>query len=84
MGYEVVEFYAPYLDWTTETAKDVRKRMDDVGLKCHSTHNSGPSFTEDGLKKAIELNQILGSNTSSWPARRAPRASIRGRASRSN
>jgi sugar phosphate isomerase/epimerase len=61
MGYEVVEFYAPYLNWTTETAKDVRKRLDDLGVKCHSTHNSGPSFTEDGLKKAIELNQIIGS-----------------------
>src|SRR3954447_9507021 len=61
MGYEVVEFFAPYLSWTTETAKDLRKRMDDVGLKCHSTHNNGPSFTDDGLKKAIELNQILGS-----------------------
>ena len=61
MGYEVVEFYAPYLDWTTDVAKDTRKRMDDVGLKCHSTHNNGPSFTDDGLKKAIELNQILGS-----------------------
>ena len=35
--------------------------MDDVGLKCHSTHNNGPSFTDDGLKKAIELNQIIGS-----------------------
>jgi sugar phosphate isomerase/epimerase len=61
MGYEVVEFYAPYLSWTTDVAKDVRKRMDDVGLKCHSTHNGGPSFTDDGLKKAIEINQILGS-----------------------
>jgi sugar phosphate isomerase/epimerase len=30
-------------------------------LKCHSTHNGGPSFTPDGLKKAIELNQIIGS-----------------------
>src|SRR5438093_1687979 len=49
MGYEVVEFYAPYLNWTPETAKDVRKRLDDVGLKCHSTHNNGPSFTDDGL-----------------------------------
>jgi len=56
-----VEFYAPYLNWTTDMARDVRKRMDDVGLKCHSTHNNGPSFTDDGLKKAIELNQILGS-----------------------
>src|SRR3954451_5706959 len=61
MGYEVVEFYAPYLNWTTDMARDVRKRMDDVGLKCRSTHNNGPSFTPEGLKKAIELNQILGS-----------------------
>src|SRR3954469_8331788 len=61
MGYQVVEFYAPYLDWTPETAKDVRKVLDDSGLKCHSTHNNGPSFTPDGLKKAIELNQIIGS-----------------------
>jgi sugar phosphate isomerase/epimerase len=61
MGYEVVEFYAPYLDWTPETAKQVRAVLDDNGLKCHSTHNNGPSFTPDGLKKAIALNQIIGS-----------------------
>ena len=61
MGYQVVEFYAPYLQWTPETAKGVRKVMDDSGLKCPSTHNSGPSFTPDGMKKAIELNQIIGS-----------------------
>jgi sugar phosphate isomerase/epimerase len=63
MGYQVVEFYAPYLDWTTDTATRVRQVMDDTGLVCHSTHNNGPSFTPDGLKKAIELNQILGSRT---------------------
>ena len=61
MGYQVVEFYAPYLDWTPDTAKSVRKALDDSGLRCHSTHNNGPSFTPDGLKKAIELNQIIGS-----------------------
>jgi sugar phosphate isomerase/epimerase len=61
MGYQVVEFYAPYLDWTPETAKNVRRVLDDTGLVCHSTHNNGPSFTADGLKKAIELNQIIGS-----------------------
>ncbi|MEP6914756.1 MAG: sugar phosphate isomerase/epimerase [Acidobacteriota bacterium] len=61
MGYQVVEFYAPYLEWTPETAKGVRKVLDDSGLKCNSTHNNGPSFTADGLKKAIELNQIIGS-----------------------
>jgi sugar phosphate isomerase/epimerase len=61
MGYQVVEFYAPYLDWTPDTAKSVRKVLDDTGLTCHSTHNNGPSFTPDGMKKAIELNRIIGS-----------------------
>ncbi|HEY2431488.1 MAG TPA: sugar phosphate isomerase/epimerase [Vicinamibacterales bacterium] len=61
MGYTIVEFYAPYLDWTPDKAKDVRRVLDDSGLVCHSTHNNGPSFTADGLKKAIELNQIIGS-----------------------
>src|SRR5262249_59402309 len=56
------EFYAPYLDWTPDTAKSVRQVLDDSGLTCHSTHNNGPSFTPDGLKKAIELNQIIGSH----------------------
>lgn len=61
MGYKVVEFYSPYFDWTPEQAKNVRKLLDDLGLQCRSTHNGGPSFTADGLKKAIELNQIIGS-----------------------
>ena len=61
IGYEVVEFYAPYYSWTTQTATDVRKLMDDLGIKCPSTHNSGQALSPEGLPKAIELNQILGS-----------------------
>jgi sugar phosphate isomerase/epimerase len=61
MGYQVVEFYSPYLDWTPDTARSVRRVMDDTGLECRSTHNNDPSFTPDGMKKAIELNQIIGS-----------------------
>jgi len=61
MGYEVVEFYSPYYDWSMPYAKDVRTQMDDLGLRCYSTHNSIKSFTPgDGMGKAIELNQILG------------------------
>jgi sugar phosphate isomerase/epimerase len=60
-GYQVVEFFAPYFDWTPVVARDVRKRLDDLGIACHSTHNNTPSFTADGLQKAIELNQIIGS-----------------------
>jgi sugar phosphate isomerase/epimerase len=61
MGYEVVEFYAPYFDWTTNQAKEMRKLMDEIGIRCNSTHNGQPSFTANGLPKAIELNTILGS-----------------------
>jgi sugar phosphate isomerase/epimerase len=60
MGYEVVEFFSPYYSWTTEYAQDVRKLLDDLGIRCNSTHNGANAFTEDGLKKAIELNHILG------------------------
>lgn len=61
MGYECVEFFAPYTNWTTDHAKEVRKQMDDLNIKCHSTHNSPTSFEGDGLAKAMELNHILGS-----------------------
>jgi len=60
MGYQVVEFYAPYYDWTPEYAKEVRKLLDDLGVRCNSTHNGAATLTAAGLPKAIELNQILG------------------------
>ena len=61
MGYQVVEFYSPYYDWTTDQAKDVRKLLDDLGIKCLSTHNSAQAISADGMAKAMELNQIIGS-----------------------
>ncbi len=60
MGYECVEFFAPYYEWTTDYAKQVRKQLDDLGLKCYSTHNGKTSFTSTGLGKAIDLNKVLG------------------------
>jgi sugar phosphate isomerase/epimerase len=63
MGYEAVEFYSPYLSWTPEYAKEVRKLLDDLNVKCYSTHNGRNGLEGDGLKKAIELNQIIGSRT---------------------
>ena len=60
MGYECVEFYAPYYDWTVDNAKQVREELDALGVRCYSTHNSSQSFTPDGIGKAIELNQALG------------------------
>ena len=61
MGYEGVEFYAPYFDWTPGYAKQVRKVLDDSGIRCFSTHNGAKSFTAENLPHAIEINQIIGS-----------------------
>jgi len=60
MGYEVVEFFSPYYQWTPDYAKEVRKLLDDLKIRCLSTHNGANAFTPEGLQKAIELNQILG------------------------
>jgi sugar phosphate isomerase/epimerase len=57
-GYQVVEFYSPYFDWTFPYAKEVRAQLDDLGLRCYSTHNGFQSFEK--LGRAVELNQILG------------------------
>lgn len=63
IGYEAVEFYAPYFEWSSAYARDVRRIMDDLGLRCLSTHNHIESFTPgDGLKKAIELNTAIGAH----------------------
>jgi sugar phosphate isomerase/epimerase len=60
MGYEAVEFFADYFPWTFPYAKEVRSMMDDLGLRCYSTHNHIEAFTGDTMAKGIELNQIIG------------------------
>jgi sugar phosphate isomerase/epimerase len=66
MGYQVVEFYAPYYDWTPDYARQVRKLLDDLGVRCNSTHNGTVALTTAGLPKAIELNRILGAKFIVW------------------
>ena len=61
-GYQCVEFYAPYYDWTPNYAQQVRKHLDELKIRCYSTHNSLQSFSPGGLNKAIELNQALGTH----------------------
>ncbi len=63
LGYEVVEFYAPYFDWTDEYAKQVRAHLDGLELECLSLHSPRRAFELDGRARAIELNGILGSRT---------------------
>ena len=40
MGYQCVEFFAPYYDWTPEYARQVRAELDELGIRCYSTHNA--------------------------------------------
>ncbi|HKT10376.1 MAG TPA: sugar phosphate isomerase/epimerase [Terriglobia bacterium] len=60
MGYQCVEFYAPYYDWSPGEARKVRSELDQLGIRCYSTHNDPKSFTTEGIGKAMELNHILG------------------------
>jgi sugar phosphate isomerase/epimerase len=60
MGYQCVEFYAPYYDWTEAQAKSMRKLLDDLGVRCYSTHNDEDYFGADKIGHARDLNLILG------------------------
>ena len=60
MGYEVVEFYGPYYAWTADFVKEVRKVLDETGIRCNSTHNDARNFRPENLQKAIDYNKTLG------------------------
>ena len=66
MGYQGVEFFAPYFDWTVAQAQDTRKLLDELKLRCFSTHNRATSFAPENIAHAIELNQALGSRYLIW------------------
>jgi len=61
MGYQGVEFYAPYFEWSEAQTKQMRKLLDDLGIRCFSTHNDSSYFGKENLPKARDLNLILGS-----------------------
>ena len=60
MGYQAVEFYAPYFEWTEPQAKQTRKLLDDVGMRCYSTHNDADYLEPKNINRARDLNLILG------------------------
>jgi len=60
MGYEVVEFYAPYYDWTEAQTKSMRKLMDDLGIRCLSTHNAEEFISPEKISRTRDMNLILG------------------------
>jgi len=61
MGYKGLEFYAPYFAWSEAQAKDMRQLLDELKIRCFSTHNDSDYFSGDKLQHARQLNLILGS-----------------------
>jgi sugar phosphate isomerase/epimerase len=60
MGYQCVEFYGPYFEWTEAQTKQYRKLIDDLGIKCYSTHNDQKNFNAENINRARDMNLILG------------------------
>jgi sugar phosphate isomerase/epimerase len=56
MGYEGVEFAG----YHGRSAPELRKMLDDLGLKCCGTHTGFNTIMGDELPRTIEFNQILG------------------------
>jgi len=61
MGYQGLEFYGPYFEWSQAQTKEMKKLLDDLGIRCFSTHNNADNFKKENIQKAIDLNLILGS-----------------------
>jgi len=60
LGYQCVEFYAPYFDWTESQTKQMRKLLDDLGIRCYSTHNDEKYFNAENIGKVRDMNLVLG------------------------
>src|SRR5882762_9390422 len=61
MGYQGVEFYAPYFEWSESQTKQMRRLLDDLGMRCFSTHNDSSYFSAEKIGRARDMNLILGS-----------------------
>jgi len=60
-GYQCVEFFASYHEWTIEYAQKVKSILDGAHLQCFSTHTALAYLSSDQIQKTIELNHALGS-----------------------
>src|SRR6267378_1548873 len=61
MGYQGVEFYAPYFEWSESQTKQMRKLLDDLGIRCFSTHNDSSYLSKEKIGRTRDMNLILGS-----------------------
>lgn len=56
MGYEGVEFAGYY----GNDPKEIRKMLDDCGLRCSGTHTPIGAFRGDQFEKTVEIHKTLG------------------------
>lgn len=61
MGYQGLEFYAPYFEWNHAQANEMKKLMEDLGIRCFSTHNDAAYLNKENIQRVIDLNLNLGS-----------------------
>jgi sugar phosphate isomerase/epimerase len=63
IGYEGVEpwgYGGEAVEWQGRSAGDLRRLLDDNGLKCCGIHLATGALQGDNLKRTVELNQALG------------------------
>jgi sugar phosphate isomerase/epimerase len=60
MGYQCVEFYAPYFDRTESQTKQMRHLLDDLGIHCYSTHNDFAYLSPQNIQRTRDMNLIFG------------------------
>src|SRR5712692_10612759 len=61
MCYQGVEVYAPYFEWSENQTKQMRKLLDELGIRCFSTHNDSTFMNAENIGRARDKNLILGS-----------------------
>jgi sugar phosphate isomerase/epimerase len=65
IGYVAVEpwgYAGDVLEWMGWSGADIRKMLDDNGLKCCGMHLRTDALLGDNLSRTIELNQTLGND----------------------
>ncbi len=77
MGYQGLEFYAPYFAWTEAQAQDMRKLLDELKIRCFSTHNDSARQTRSGwLARGYGYpERSRGKTGTAWTKSRLPQSS---------
>src|SRR5216683_2519982 len=64
MGYQGVEFYAPYFEWSESQTKQMRKLLDDLGMRCFSTHNDSSYLSPAKIGVRLKFSRRIRSHRS--------------------